>query len=163
MYSCLFFTNSTKSKLGNILFTKELVRRYGNQGLISIAVHPGAFDFLFSDTACLSSFVFVLLGPVNTDLTRSHSWLSRKLGALLTNDTTYGATTQLFAATIADASKINGKVRCSLFFAEQSTNSHLLKQYLVPLAVEAEPTAAAYNVALAQKMWEWCEAELTSF
>lgn len=29
------------SKLGNILFTNELVRRYGDQGLISIACHPG--------------------------------------------------------------------------------------------------------------------------
>ncbi len=30
------------SKLGNILFTRELQRRYGGRGLTSVAVHPGA-------------------------------------------------------------------------------------------------------------------------
>lgn len=37
------------SKLCNILFTKELVRRYGNTGITSFAVHPGVVNTAFGD------------------------------------------------------------------------------------------------------------------
>lgn len=42
-----------QSKLGNVLFTKELVRRYGDKGLISLTLHPGY---------------------ISTNLNRYHSW-----------------------------------------------------------------------------------------
>ncbi|KAF9513047.1 hypothetical protein BS47DRAFT_1013379 [Hydnum rufescens UP504] len=41
--SFLYFAYS-QSKSGNILFSNELARRYGDQGIVSIAVHPGAID-----------------------------------------------------------------------------------------------------------------------
>lgn len=37
-----------QAKLGNILFTRELARRYGPQGLIAHAMHPGTVDSNFA-------------------------------------------------------------------------------------------------------------------
>lgn len=47
---------------GNILFTNELVRRYGDQGLVAISVHPGLIE---------------------TELMREHSWLIRTITVML--------------------------------------------------------------------------------
>jgi len=33
-----------QSKLGNILFSKELARRYGGEGIVSISLHPGIIN-----------------------------------------------------------------------------------------------------------------------
>jgi len=76
------------SKLGNILFTNELVRRYGDRGLISIAVHPGF---------------------VNTDLARHHNMILSGVIARLTVPVESGAVTSLFAATAPEAAQWNGK------------------------------------------------------
>jgi NAD(P)-dependent dehydrogenase (short-subunit alcohol dehydrogenase family) len=77
-----------QSKLGNILLTNELVRRYGDKGLISIAVHPGF---------------------INTELTRYHNSILAGLTSKLALPTSLGAVTQLFAATSPEAAELNGK------------------------------------------------------
>lgn len=47
------------SKLANILFTTELHRRYGKQGISTVAVHPGNLSTNFaSDTTSLLRFVY---------------------------------------------------------------------------------------------------------
>lgn len=40
-----------RAKLANILFTRELQRRYGEQGLLAFAIHPGAVSTRFGETA----------------------------------------------------------------------------------------------------------------
>ena len=48
------FSSSTaygNAKLANILFTKELARRFGGQGLNAVAFHPGAIASSFAGSA----------------------------------------------------------------------------------------------------------------
>lgn len=55
-----------ESKLANILFTKELARRYGDQGLVSHAVHPGVVASGFAadgDTAGWFNWMTTLIRP----------------------------------------------------------------------------------------------------
>jgi NAD(P)-dependent dehydrogenase (short-subunit alcohol dehydrogenase family) len=40
-----------RAKLANVLFTKELQRRYGDRGLLAFAIHPGAVNTRFGETA----------------------------------------------------------------------------------------------------------------
>jgi len=77
-----------QSKLGNILFSNELARRFQDKGLISIAIHPGV---------------------ISTDLTRYHSsFLSKPLSYVI-KPVEVGAITQLFAATSPEAAELSGK------------------------------------------------------
>ncbi|KAH9179024.1 NAD(P)-binding protein [Lactarius sanguifluus] len=84
--------NTTKlygqSKLGNILFSNELARRYGAEGIVSTSLHPGA---------------------INTDLARHTSSLLQRFGRIVTYDVSYGAITSLYAGTAPDAGELNGK------------------------------------------------------
>lgn len=77
-----------QSKLGNILFSNELVRRYGDKGLIAISVHPGV---------------------IRTDLGRNHNSLNRWVYWHLAQPVEYGALTQLYAANVPDAKELSGK------------------------------------------------------
>jgi retinol dehydrogenase-12 len=96
---------------GNVLFSNELVRRYGDKGLISIALHPGFID---------------------TDLTRHHGKSFQSLTvrhsseipsiclwyltvlyvsqARIYSPPLMGAVTQLFAANAPEAKSFSGKV-----------------------------------------------------
>lgn len=87
MESYLTFTRYGQSKLANILFTKELAKRY--PAIKSIAIHPGS---------------------VNTELKRgikqSLPWISYPLdflAGLFINDAKTGALNQLWAATSKEA------------------------------------------------------------
>ncbi|KAI0263036.1 NAD-binding protein [Gloeopeniophorella convolvens] len=77
-----------QSKLGNILFSNELARRYGDQGIVSLSLHPGS---------------------INTDLSRHAGFLVRRIGQLVTYDVSYGALTSLYAGTAPAAGELNGK------------------------------------------------------
>lgn len=78
----------SQSKLGNILFSNELARRYGDKGLVSIALHPG-----FIDTA----------------LTRNHAQWFQSLTAKIYSPPLTGAVTQLYAANAPEAKVFSGK------------------------------------------------------
>lgn len=57
-----------QSKFANIVFSNELARRYGEQGIISISVHPGAIDtglLRYVDVPVLNSLIPFLLHPVS--------------------------------------------------------------------------------------------------
>ncbi|KAI0291000.1 hypothetical protein BC826DRAFT_1024255 [Russula brevipes] len=85
-------TGTTKlygqSKFGNILFSNELARRYGGEGVVSISLHPGTID---------------------TDLSRYASSLVQRAGRLVTYSVSYGAITSLYAGTSPAACDLNGK------------------------------------------------------
>ncbi|KAI0278525.1 hypothetical protein BC826DRAFT_1084073 [Russula brevipes] len=73
---------------GNILFSNELARRYGGEGVVSISLHPGTID---------------------TDLSRYASSLVQRAGRLVTYSVSYGAITSLYAGTSPAACDLNGK------------------------------------------------------
>jgi NAD(P)-dependent dehydrogenase (short-subunit alcohol dehydrogenase family) len=60
------YTVYARSKLANILFTRELARRWDNTGITANAVHPGFVASRFGrdgDSGRLSEIVFPLLRP----------------------------------------------------------------------------------------------------
>ncbi|KAI9444096.1 NAD-P-binding protein [Lactarius indigo] len=77
-----------QSKLGNILFSKELARRHGAEGIVSTSLHPGV---------------------INTDLGRYSGSILQLIGRLIGYDVTYGALTSLYAGTAPAAGELNGK------------------------------------------------------
>ncbi|KAF4598899.1 hypothetical protein EYR38_007311 [Pleurotus pulmonarius] len=80
----------SQSKYGNVVVARELARRYADQGIVSIALHPGS---------------------INSELARyTPGWnLWGKLLEYLLYDTAHGALTQLYAATAPEAGELNGK------------------------------------------------------
>ncbi|KAF8500401.1 NAD-P-binding protein [Russula emetica] len=77
-----------QSKLGNILFSNELARRYGGAGIASISLHPGS---------------------INTDLSRHSGTLVQRVGRMVTYPVSYGAINSLYAGTAPAAGELNGK------------------------------------------------------
>ncbi|KAJ1309473.1 hypothetical protein OPQ81_006249 [Rhizoctonia solani] len=83
-------TNSlyAQSKLGNVLFSNELAKRYADQGIISVSLNPG---------------------NLQTELQRHLPWLVDRTLALLLYPASYGALTQLWSGTTPDGLNHNGK------------------------------------------------------
>ncbi|TFK40816.1 hypothetical protein BDQ12DRAFT_770851 [Crucibulum laeve] len=78
-----------QSKLGNIVFSNELARRYGGQGIVSVSLHPG---FLRSDVA------------------RHLQGIKRVVyGLIMHHPPAYGALTQLWAGTSTEGANLNGQ------------------------------------------------------
>jgi len=77
-----------QSKLGNILLSNEVARRYGKEGIVSISLHPGI---------------------INTDLSRHSSTLVQRIGRTVTYPVSYGAINSLYAGTARAAGELNGK------------------------------------------------------
>ncbi|KAJ8087222.1 hypothetical protein PM082_006052 [Marasmius tenuissimus] len=80
-----------QSKFGNVIFAKELARRYGDEGIISTAVHPGAIDTGLW-TAGSMPWIIVFLARL-----------------LVLHPLMYGAYTQLYAGTAPEVAKLNGE------------------------------------------------------
>ncbi|OJA21277.1 hypothetical protein AZE42_10595 [Rhizopogon vesiculosus] len=83
----LYGQSKTHEK-GNIIFSAELARRYGGQGIVSTALNPGG---------------------IKTELSRHSSSFSQVLVNMFFHDVSYGALTQLYAGTTAEGAKLNGK------------------------------------------------------
>ncbi|KAF8500404.1 NAD-P-binding protein [Russula emetica] len=77
-----------QSKLGNILFSNELARRYGGEGIVSISLHPGI---------------------IKTDLMRYSGTLVQRVGRMIAYPVSYGAISSLYAGTALAAGELNGK------------------------------------------------------
>ncbi|CAE6443934.1 unnamed protein product [Rhizoctonia solani] len=77
-----------QSKLGNVIFSNELARRYGEQGIISSSVHPGI---------------------INTELPRHLPQLFAGIYSLFLYPASQGALTQLWAGTTPEGLNYSGK------------------------------------------------------
>ncbi|KZO92790.1 NAD(P)-binding protein [Calocera viscosa TUFC12733] len=78
-----------QSKWGNVVFAKELGKLYGDQGIVSTSLNPGA---------------------IRTELMRhSPAWMPFIFGGLLNDADPFGAMTQLYAGTAPEAASMNGK------------------------------------------------------
>ncbi|KAF8551042.1 NAD(P)-binding protein [Imleria badia] len=77
-----------QSKTGNIVFSAELTRRYGDQGIVSTSLNPGG---------------------IKTELQRHSGKLLQRVTSSFLFDVSYGAITQLYAGTVPDGKSLNGK------------------------------------------------------
>lgn len=127
------FTRYGQSKLANVLFAKELNKRFGDKGITSVAVHPGV---------------------VNTELYRSTAkWpvVGQLLGltkGILFSSVPVGAKGQLWAAT-APKGDVKGAVKGG--------------EYYTPVGVAGQESANGKDSKLAEKLWEWTEKELEGY
>ncbi|KAH8822871.1 NAD-binding protein [Flagelloscypha sp. PMI_526] len=110
----------SEAKLGNILISNEFARRYGDQGLVSISLNPG---------------------NLKTDLMRTTGFVEKTILNWIQHPAQIGALSSLYAATMPEAAKLNGK-------------------YLVPWAQVGTPSLAAQNQESAEKLWNWLEDEV---
>ncbi|KAF7314437.1 NAD(P)-binding protein [Mycena kentingensis (nom. inval.)] len=83
-----FFTLYAQSKLGNVVFTNELVRRYGDQGIVSVSVNPG---------------------NLKTELLRHMPSILRTMADAFCYHSSFGALTQLWAGTTETGPALTGK------------------------------------------------------
>lgn len=77
-----------QSKAANVVFSKELHRRYGDQGIVSISVCPGA---------------------IATELLRNKAGIIQLLSGVVLYHASYGALTQLYAGTSPEAATLSGQ------------------------------------------------------
>ncbi|KAF8585072.1 NAD(P)-binding protein [Ramaria rubella] len=77
------------SKFGNVVFSHELARRYGDQGIVSTALNPG-----------------IIRSELQRHYTGAKAWV---LDKILLWDTPYGALTPLYAGTSPEGRDFNGK------------------------------------------------------
>ncbi|KAH6910202.1 hypothetical protein BKA70DRAFT_1272448 [Coprinopsis sp. MPI-PUGE-AT-0042] len=83
-----------QSKFANILLSNELARRYRDENIVSIAVHPGTFDTGMTSKFVVDWITRILLGPGGLFFQYPREW---------------GAWTQLWAGTAPEAAAMNGK------------------------------------------------------
>ncbi|MDP3151215.1 MAG: SDR family oxidoreductase [Archangium sp.] len=76
------------SKLANVLFSKELARRWGNQGVHSYALHPGV---------------------IASDIWRTTAWPLRTIAMWFMRTPARGATASLHCATAPELAEHNGR------------------------------------------------------
>ncbi|KAG8742089.1 hypothetical protein FRC10_002025 [Ceratobasidium sp. 414] len=81
-----------QSKLGNVLFSNALAKRYADQGIISVSLHPGTDSWSGSE-------IVRHLAP----------WIAQALSFLI-YPASYGPLTQLYAGTMPEGRQLNGKV-----------------------------------------------------
>jgi len=127
------WTRYGQSKLGNILLTKEITRRYGDKGIYSIAIHPGSVktELIRGPQETAGKFLSTILYPL--------TWLFLNGLAISAKQ---GAITQLYAATSPEVIKkeLNGK-------------------YLIPYCKEYEPSEYAKDSTMAKKLWDILDKE----
>ncbi|KAJ6576437.1 NAD-P-binding protein [Mycena vulgaris] len=113
-----------QSKLGVVLISSELARRYGDQGVVAISLHPGG----------VKSELLRNLNPII-------AWIVEKIRIY---PVSLGIITSLYAATSKAALEMNG-------------------EYLTAWARRQVPSKHAQNLELAQRLWKWCEEQVSGF
>ena len=123
-----------QSKLANILFAKEVQRRYSAQAITAVAVHPGAVDTELYRTMISTWWV---VGSA-VDFARRMLYLSVE----------NGAKGQLWAATAP---------------VGESPNQVKGGEYYEPVGLTGLGSWLSNNAELALKLWEWSEQEVEAY
>jgi short-subunit dehydrogenase len=125
-----------QSKLANILFTRELVKRLNNSNVYINTLHPGV---------------------IATDLSRNMGFVKHLKGVLLSPDT--GCLTSLYATTSPEVEEkqYNGEyfVTFVSYLLLSLPSSNILKQ--APIGVIKQTSADATDVELMKKLWDFTE------
>jgi hypothetical protein len=189
----VFFADTNRfliCRKGNILFSNELARRYGGEGIVSIALHPGTdisshagslihrighlFKYaLYYVVSCGDMSLMmekrqalaVLAG--NTRASAMANLVAGEVPSSPTIDTpspnSYTAITSLYAGTTPAAGELSGKVSD---LCHQRCRGVLLNlartfsQYLTAWARVTLPHSKALNPDEEKKLWEWCEDQV---
>jgi NAD(P)-dependent dehydrogenase (short-subunit alcohol dehydrogenase family) len=127
-----------QSKLGNILVSNVMARKYGSDNIISVALNPGNLNSeLGRHTAGLVAF-FLVSDPL---LYISSSLMTRLSQSKIVYPVPLGALTQLWAGTSPEGLNFNGK-------------------YLWPWAREGKMPNHGDDVQLQEEVWKWCEEQV---
>ncbi|KXN81048.1 hypothetical protein AN958_06170 [Leucoagaricus sp. SymC.cos] len=118
-----------QSKLGNVVFARELARRYGDKGIVSTFVHPGRTYLLFS-----------FLSLIVTNLGRTMWQIIVIIVGYFSYTAAQGALTPLWAATSSETANANGK-------------------YLIPWARFGEAHPGASDPEAGLELWTWLEQQ----
>ncbi|KAJ3810662.1 NAD-P-binding protein [Lentinula aff. lateritia] len=113
-----------QSKLGVVLISSELSRRYGDQGVVAISLHPGGVE----------SELLRHLHPII-------AWIVEKIRIY---PVSLGIITTLYAATSEAALEMNG-------------------EYLTAWARRQVPSIHAQNLEMGERLWNWCEEQVSDF
>jgi NAD(P)-dependent dehydrogenase (short-subunit alcohol dehydrogenase family) len=130
------FTRYGQSKLANILFTTELVRRY--PAITSVSIHPGGVS-----TGLAASFQ------------EEHPWLNLTLlpiWKMIATQPTVGAYNQTWAS----VAPVEGKAGTG----KEGLKAMKQGGYYVPVTKQGSMTNYAKDPELAKQQWEWTEGEL---
>lgn len=114
-----------QSKFGNIVVSNELHRRYSDQGLVSISLNPGNID-----TGLYRHF----------DEDSVLRFLRKLAGTIYMYPPTFGAITQLYAATAEEAGNYGGK-------------------FLIPWARLGKARPESDDPQLGKELWRWLEEQ----
>lgn len=129
--------------MGNVLLTKEITRQYTDKGIISVAVHPGVIKTaLHSNINTQNFFTNLLLKFTPKEITEDEVRCNR---FICCSQSLQGAYTQVFAAT-----------------HPRVISENLNGCYLIPFGKNSAPTGDANNAQLAQKLWEYLDAEVSA-
>ncbi|THH10679.1 hypothetical protein EW146_g8297 [Bondarzewia mesenterica] len=135
-----------QSKHANVVFAKELARRYGDKGIVSTSVNPGN----------LKTELQRHMDPISRFFTNAVAYQQN----LVLYPVPYGALTQLYAGTSPESVNLNGKVRIPLPFLSSPPDSFKLRpQFLVPWARVAECRPEASDPEIGKRLWEYIEQE----
>ena len=122
---------------GNVVFSKELARRYGDQGIVSTSLNPGNLKTDLQRHAKGLQLRMMVSRP------RFHRLLMLTIYVqhAISYEAPLGALTQLRAGTSPEAADWNGK-------------------YLIPWAREGDCRKEAKDPALGEKLWAWLEEQV---
>jgi len=131
-----------RSKLGNILFTRELSRR-----LLLTATDDG--EDATSRHILVNCFFPGNIATEQMDIWKKYlgttlGWSFKKFFSIAGQTTKDGAATALFLAT-SDKVREGGGIR---------------GEYFIPIAEQSSPSALAQDKDLARELWEWTDAKV---
>lgn len=99
---------------GNVVFATELARRYGDQGIVSTALHPGPIKSdLYRDVPYLLPFAVRRRFSYASCLSLTICFA--KTQSLIMYPASQGAVTSLWAGTSPEGAKLGGKVTLCTF------------------------------------------------
>ncbi|TFY71120.1 hypothetical protein EVG20_g1896 [Dentipellis fragilis] len=133
-----------QSKHANVVVSREVARRYGHDGIVSISLNPGQ-NSLFGGRFPLSSVLRSVshthsTGNLKTDLQRYLSGFRKAWIDRILYPAPMGALTQLWAGTSPETADFNGK-------------------FLIPWARLGEARKETGDPEVGKRLWEWLEEQ----
>ncbi|KZP21942.1 hypothetical protein FIBSPDRAFT_931383 [Athelia psychrophila] len=133
----------SQSKMGNAIFAAETARRYGDLGIVSVALNPG---------------------NLKSDLQRHMSPVAHFLSDWLLYPVAMGALTQLWAGTSVEGAELSGQVRFTSAYTNLPVQvcSGMGLTHPVPYTMGtcSQGAAEMQDLALGAKLWNWLEEQI---